>query len=165
VIVQKIPNQTACFFRHAPLFPNSVHYFQTKETNFLQCPLFSDSVHYFATCSTFSQQKGSIFTYTCLTHLRSQPSKLFHFLCGHPALPSPLGAPPGCLPADPAGQPTLPQLRMVHYFPTKGSLFPDIVHYFLTKGLLFSYIVHYFPTNSSLLPDILHYFPTWYTIS
>jgi hypothetical protein len=57
----KIPEQIACLFLLAPLFPYDVHYIPYN-------------VHCFPTCSTFSPQRGRIFIDMFLTHLRLQPS-------------------------------------------------------------------------------------------
>jgi hypothetical protein len=101
VIIQKFPEQTACFSRLAPLFPDNVHYSPTTSTIPRQCVLFPDNVHYSPTCSTFSRQKGSIFADTFLTRLRSQPSETFHFQFQVP-LPAPpvrSSSPPALRPA------------------------------------------------------------------
>jgi hypothetical protein len=105
VIVQKFPEQTACFSLLAPLFPDNVHYFPTISTIPRQRPIFPDNVHYSPTCSTFSRQKGSIFANTFLTRLRSQPSETFHF-----PFRVPRPAPPRLelLPASPAARPLIP---------------------------------------------------------
>jgi hypothetical protein len=74
--------------RVAPLFPDNVHFPPTTSTISRQRPLLPYNVYYFPTCSTFSRQKGSIFANTFLTHLRSKPSKTFHFPFRDPS-PSP----------------------------------------------------------------------------
>jgi hypothetical protein len=108
VIVQKFPEQTACFSRLAPLFPDNVHFSLTMSTFPRQCPLFPDNVHYSPTCSTFSRQNGCIFAYTFLSPLRSQPSETFHFPFRDPTPPHPpltSGAPPRS--ASPAARPRI----------------------------------------------------------
>jgi hypothetical protein len=165
VIVQRIPEQTACFSRLAPLFPYNVHYFPTTSTIPRHSPLFPYNVHYFQTCSTFSRQKGRIFTYSFLTSLRLQPSKTFHFLFWAPLLPPPRSE---LLPASPAALPLILQARPSAHKKEwytisrqKGSFFFDNVHYFQTKrfiisqhSTLFPYNVHYFQTKK------VHHFQT-----
>jgi hypothetical protein len=61
VIVQKFPEQTACFSPLAPLFPDNVHYSLTTSTIPRQCPLFPDNVHYSPTCSSLAYLPTRIF--------------------------------------------------------------------------------------------------------
>jgi hypothetical protein len=118
-------------------------FFPTCSTFPRQCPLFPDNVHYFPTTFTIPRQrpqKGSIFTSTFKTHLRSQPSKTFHFPSRDPSpTPTPCRRqepppnPPALLPAPGSCRPARPAIiKMIHYFPTKGSLFSHNIHYFPT---------------------------------
>jgi hypothetical protein len=173
VIVQKFPEQTACFPRLAPLFPDNVHFSPTMSTFPRQRPLFPDNVHYSPTCSTFSRQNGRIFADTFLSPLRSQPSETFHFPFRDPRptptprrRPEPPPDPPARRPAPGSCRPARPAIiKMIHYFPTKGPLFPDKRFIISRHGILFPDTVYYSPTKGLLFPDMVYYFPTLYTIS
>jgi hypothetical protein len=157
------------------------NFLPTCSTICRQGPLFADKVHYlpsqaticrhrqlFAVTGIYSTTKRSLFC----RHVPNAPTfaPLRNISFSH--LGTPLRPPPpdvrSCVqirqpcgpPEVPAGPPTRAKFKMVHYLPTKGSLFAYTVHYLPTKGSLFAYTVHYLPTKGSLFADTVYFLPT-----
>jgi hypothetical protein len=157
VIVQKIAAQTATFCRHAPQFAYKVHYLPTRSTICQHRQLF-------AVTGNYSPTKRSLFC----RHIPNAPTfaplrNVSFSLLGTPLSP-PLPDVRSCgqicqpcgQPAVPAGPRTRAKFKMVHYLPTKGSLFAYTVNHLPTKGSLFANTVYFLPTK-------VNYLPTQYT--